>query len=62
MAEREFIYSQEQEYLGDLNNVQGLYIKKKDMDAWGQRCPIDLIDKIKSLVTDLWAKKNRIES
>jgi len=62
IAERDFIYSQEEEYLKDLNNMQGLYLKKKDMDAKGQRPPVDLLDRIKSLIGDLKAKKNRIES
>lgn len=62
IAERDFIYNQEQEYLGDLHNMQGLYFKKKDIDGKGQRPPLDLLDKLRSLVVELKAKRNRIES
>lgn len=62
IAERDFIYNQEQEYLSELTNMQGLYFKKKDMDGTGQQPPIDLLDKISNLIVDLKAKRNRIES
>lgn len=42
--------------------MQGLYIKKKEIDARGDRPPIDLLEKVKSLIGDLKAKKNRIEN
>ena len=62
IAERDFIYQQEEEYLKDLHSMQGLYIKKKEIDARGERPPIDLLEKVKSLIGDLRAKKNRIEN
>ena len=48
--------------MADLNNMQGLYFKKKDLDGSGQRPPLDLLDKLRTLIMELKAKRNRIES
>lgn len=42
--------------------MRGLYFKKKDIDRAGDRPPVDLLEKIRGLVGELKAKRNRIES
>ena len=42
--------------------MKGIYFKKKEMDSQGNRSPIDLLQKLKSMVMELRLKKNRIEN
>ena len=42
--------------------MRGLYFKKKEIDRSGDRAPVDLLEKIRGLVIELKAKRNRIES
>jgi hypothetical protein len=62
MAERDFIYNQEEEYLKLLGDIRTLYLRKKDFDSKSQKPPLDLVDRIRSDLKSVQDKKNRIDT
>lgn len=61
ISERDFIYNQEQAFFRELNDLQILYLKKKQIEADGSRPPHDLNQKIRELLLENKKEKNRLE-